>query len=73
MLERKFFMVHFDTELVDAQDYYEDELIVLTKYFFKSKCFDIERICACVKDESGDIVRIVNLTERYLLDDERLQ
>lgn len=65
-------MVHFDAELVDAQDYYEDEQIVLTKYFFKSKCFDIERISACVKDNSGDIVKIVNITERYLLDDERL-
>ena len=65
-------MVNFDTELIDAQDFYEDDLIVLTKYFLKSKCFDVERICACVKDESGDIVKIVKVTERYLVGDERL-
>jgi len=65
-------MVHFDAELVDTQDFYEDDAIVLTKYFFKSECFDIERICACVKDNSGDIVKIIEITERYLLDDERL-
>ncbi len=65
-------MVHFDAELVDAQDFYEDDVIVLTKYFFKSECFDIERICACVKDNSGDIVKIIKITERSLLNDERL-
>ena len=59
-------MIVYEEEISSVEDIYEDDVIVLMKATFKSNFLDIERISAGVKNESGDIEKIVTITERYL-------
>lgn len=59
-------MILYDEELNYSVDLFENDEVVLTKYFFKAKHFDIEKIGVGIKDECGDIVKIVIASEKII-------
>lgn len=59
-------MILFDGELVSVKDLFENDLIVLMEATIKLEHFDMVKISAGIKDEAGDIVRIVDICERNI-------
>lgn len=51
-------MIIYDEELLDTEDIFENDEIVLMKSTFKSKFFIIQKLAVGVKNENGEIVEI---------------
>lgn len=54
----------YDAELIDTEDIYENDDVVLMKAMYKLQHFNLEVISAGVKDNNGDIVKIIELTQK---------
>lgn len=52
-------------ELVDIKDVFENDEIVLMKARYNPGYEMVERTSVGVKDEKGDIVKIIDIDERY--------
>ena len=59
-------MIIYDEELIDTEDIFENEEVVLMKSTFKSKFFSIQKLAVGVKNENGDIVKIIDVSEKIL-------
>ena len=59
-------MVIYDEELIDTEDIFENDEVVLMKSTFKSKLFNTQKLAVGVKNENGDIVKIVEINEKIL-------
>lgn len=57
-------MILYDEELIDTEDLFEIDELVLMKATYKLKSFNIEKFAVGIKDEDGDIVNIIELTEK---------
>lgn len=55
-----------DKELISIEDIFENDELVLMKAVYKKGVFKISVLSVGFKDESGDIIRIVDVEERYL-------
>lgn len=55
-----------DKELISIEDIFENDELVLMKAVYKKGVFKISVLSVGFKDETGDIVRIVDVEERYL-------
>lgn len=59
-------MIIYDKELIDIEDVFENDEVVLMKSIYKAEHFSVEQLSAGVKDKNGDIVKIVNISERII-------
>lgn len=59
-------MIIYDKELIDIEEIFENDEVVLMKSIYKSKYFKVEQLSVGVKDENGDIVKIVDISEKIL-------
>ena len=59
-------MIVYDEELIGTEDIFENDEVVLIKSTFKSKLFNIQKLEAGIKDNDGDIVRIIEISEKIL-------
>ncbi|MDE6470012.1 MAG: hypothetical protein K2L19_03200 [Eubacterium sp.] len=55
-----------DKELISIEDIFENDEFVLMKAIYKKNAFRISVLSVGLKDGLGDIVRIVDVEERYL-------
>lgn len=53
-------------ELVSVEDIFENDEIVLMKATFKPSYDKIVRTSVGIKDEKGDIVRIITVDEKFI-------
>lgn len=53
-------------ELISVEDIFENDELVLMKAIYKKNSFRISILSVGFKDESGDIIRIKDVEERYL-------
>ena len=59
-------MIIYDEELIDTEDIFENDDVVLMKSTFKSKLFSTQKLAVGIKNENGDIVKIVEVSEKIL-------
>lgn len=59
-------MIIYDEELIDTEDIFENNEVVLIKSIFKSKLFNTQKLAVGVKNKNGDIVKIVEISEKIL-------
>lgn len=60
-------MLDFENEeLISVEDIFENEEFVLMKAIYKSDCDKISRTSVGIKDKNGDIVKIIDVDEKYL-------
>lgn len=53
-------------EFVSIEDIFENDDYVLMKAVYKKNSFRISVLSLGIKDNSGDVVRIVDVDEKYL-------
>lgn len=59
-------MIIYDKELIDIEDVFENDEVVLMKSIYKAKHFSVEQLSVGVKDKNGDVVKIVDISERII-------
>lgn len=59
-------MIIYDKELIDIEDVFENDEVLLMKSTYKAKHFTVEQLSVGVKDKTGDIVRIVDISEKII-------
>lgn len=59
-------MIIYDEELIDTEDIFENDDVVLMKSTFKSKLFITQKLAVGIKNENGDIVKIVEVSEKIV-------
>ena len=53
-------------ELISVEDIFENDELVLMKAVYKKNSFEVSVLSVGFKVGSGDIVRVVDVEERYL-------
>lgn len=53
-------------ELIEVEDIFENDELVLMKATFKPSYDKIVRTSVGIKDETGDIVKIITVDEKFL-------
>jgi hypothetical protein len=66
-------MSTFGEELFEMEDVSENEKLVLMEATFVPNCDKIVRTSVGVKDEAGDIVRIIEISEKRFKGDELIE
>lgn len=59
-------MIIYDKELIDIEDVFENDEVLLMKSTYKAKHFSVELLSVGVKNENGDIVKIVDISEKII-------
>ena len=57
-------MIFYDKELIDVEDIFENDELVLMKSLFRTKCFDVVITSVGLKDENGDIYKIIDVNQQ---------
>lgn len=57
-------MILFDGEFLDVDDIFENDEYVLTKATYKLKYFNMEVTSVGIKDENGDIVKLIEVDRK---------
>lgn len=59
-------MIIYDKKLIDVEDIFENDDVVLMKSTYKAAHFMVEQLSVGIKDSNGDISKIVDVSEKII-------